>query len=145
MRSRAYRLIYFGLGAALIAVVLLGLVFGSPATDSDDRPDVLEGIYPNPSSQISGTDVLEVDVPPEYSVDLWVDFRGSGSSDANWVKIPASEISIIEGTGLHSWRPGPNRIFETWPAGNQRVLVRWDTTVGLPDPGEYQWSFRVTG
>ena len=145
MRSRAYRLIYFGLGAALISVVLLGLVFGSPATDSDDRPDVLEGIYPNPSSQISGTDVLEVDVPPEYSVDLWVDFRGSGSSDANWVQIPASEISIIEATGLHSWRPGPNRIFETWPAGNQRVLVRWDTTVGLPDPGEYQWTFRVTG
>jgi len=145
MRSRAYRLIYIGLGAALVAVVLLGLAFGSPETNGADRPEVLEGIYPSPSSQVSGNDVLEVDVPSEYAVDLWVDFRGSGSSDANWVQIPPSEISIIEPTGLHTWRPGPNRLFESWPAGNQRVLVRWDTTVGLPDPGEYQWTFRVAG
>lgn len=145
MRSPAYRLIYFGLGAALIGVVLLGFVFGNPDGDPGDRPDVLEAIYPSPGSQISGNDVLEVDVPPEYTADLWVDFRGSGSSDANWVQIPPTEISVTEATGLYSWRPGPNRTFEAWPAGQQRVLVRWDTTVGLPDPGEYEWTFRVAG
>ncbi len=145
MRSSSYRLIYFGLAAALLAVVLLGFVFGSPDNEAGDRPEVLEAIYPQPGSQVTNNDVFEVDVPPEYTVEMWVDFRGTGSSNANWVQIPASEITLVEPTGLHSWRPGPNRIFESWPTGNQQVLVRWDTVVGLPDPGEYQWTFRVSG
>lgn len=145
MRSSSYRLIYFGLGAALIAVLLLGLAFSNPDVEEAALPAVLEAVYPTPNSQISGSEPLEVDLPTGYNVELWVDFRGSGSSIANWVLIPETEVSVIEATGLVSWQPGPNRIFEDWPAGNQRVRVRWNRVVGLPDAGEFDWSFRVAG
>lgn len=145
MRSSSYRFIYLGLGAALIAVLLLGIAFANPQGGEAALPETLEAVYPLPSSQINGREPLEVDFPPGYAVELWVDFRGSGSSAANWVRIPPSEITVVEATGLVSWQPGPNRIFEDWPAGNQRVRVRWNRVVGLPEVGEYDWSFRVTG
>lgn len=145
MRSQSYRLIYFGLGAALLAVLLLGVAFGSPDGGDEPTPEVLERLYPEPGSQVPGNGPLEVDLPRGYEAELWVDFRGSGSNQANWVRIPESEVSVVEATGLYSWQPAPDRIFEEWPPGNQRVRVRWDTTVGLPDSGEYDWSFRVNG
>lgn len=145
MRSSSYRFIYLGLGAALIAIVLLGIAFGSPDSGGGERPEVLEQIYPEPGSRVTGLDPLEVDVPPEYVVSFWIDFRGTGSSEANWVRVPESEITVVAATGVHSWQPGPDRTFERWPVGNQRVRVEWDTTVGLADAGRYDWSFRVTG
>ncbi len=144
MGRAQYRLIYFGLAAALVAVIALGLAFANPDGEAAELPEALESIHPQPGSQVSSIDSFEVDLPVGYVAELWIDFRGSGSADANWVRIPDNEITFVEATGVHSWRPGPDRLLDSWQPGRQRVRVVWDTISGLPDAGAHEWAFRVT-
>lgn len=144
MPDRSYRAIYFGLAMTLVAVIAFGVAFGSPDSGSSGRPEVLEAITPSPGSQSHLLTPIEVDLPIGYEADLWIDFRGTSDNSANWFKLPANEVVYVEATGIYSWRPGPGRLMERWEPGNQRIRVTWDTTTGLPDPGEYDWSFRVS-
>lgn len=145
MPARSYRAIYAGLALALVAVVAFGLAFGSPDGGAGGRPEVLEAVSPPAGSQSHQFTPVEVDLPVGYEAVLWVDFRGQADNSANWFRIPADQVVIVEATGVHSWQPGPGRLLDNWEPGNQRIRVTWDTTTGLPDPGEYTWSFRVSG
>lgn len=145
MPARSYRAIYFGLAMALVAVVALGIAFGSPSGDGGGRPEVLEAVLPQAGSQSHQLARVEIDVPVGYEASLWIDFRGTADNSANWFRIPSDEIIYVEATGVYSWQPGPGQLIDRWEPGNQRVRVTWDTTTGLPDPGEYDWSFRVSG
>ncbi len=143
MSPSQYRYIYAGLGFALIAVIAFGWAFGRSDGSGPSRPDVIEGLSPLPGDQVPRQTPLEVDVPVGYELEMWIDFRGSGGAEANWVKIPASEIVHVPETGVYSWRPGLNRLLESWIPGEQRVRLIWNTTTGIPDPGRYEFSFRV--
>ena len=55
----------------------------------------------------------------------------------------AAEIEATPETGKYVWRPGDNTIIPEWTVGIHTVWVRWDRISGLPDPGEWRWSFRV--
>lgn len=145
MPARSDRAIYFGLAMALVAVVALGVAFGSPSGGDGGRPGVLETVLPSPGSQAQQLARMEVALPVGYAASLWIDFRGTADNSANWFRVPSAEIVLVEATGVYSWQPGPGQIIERWEPGNQRVRVTWDTTTGLPDPGEYEWSFRVSG
>lgn len=128
-----YRLIYLGLGLLLVVVVALGVAFGSPDTPGDDRPAQIEAVSPEPGETVLRQARLEVDVPAGYTVEIFVDgFR-----------VPEEELFIVEGTGVHSWQPGSETGVAEWSPGQHEVLVRWRTLSGLPDVGEYSWSFRV--
>lgn len=72
-----------------------------------------------------------VDVPVGYEIVLIVD---------NYI-IPSNEILFQDAIGLATWRPGPNKSFETWLAGKHTVVVQWSKTTGLPDVGEFSWIF----
>ncbi len=145
MPSRSYRAIYFGLTMALIAVVAFGIAFGSPDGGTSGLPEPLEAVDPPSGSQTHQLARIEVDVPVGYEADLWIDFRGNADNSANWFRVPADEVTVVEPTGVYSWQPGPGKILENWEPGTQRVRVTWDTTTGLPDPGGYDWSFRISG
>ncbi len=68
-----------------------------------------------------------------YTIEIYVDgFR-----------IPEDELFIVEGTGVYSWIPGPDKTILEWSPGRHEVLVRWETRSGLPDVGEYSWTFRA--
>ncbi len=72
-----------------------------------------------------------VDVPVGYEIVLIVD---------NYI-IPSQEILFQDAIGLATWRPGPNKSFESWTAGKHTVVVQWSKTTGLPDVGEFSWIF----
>ncbi|MFQ5966921.1 MAG: hypothetical protein ACE5MI_04840 [Acidimicrobiia bacterium] len=126
-----YRLIYTGLALALVAVVALGIAFGSIGGDAIPLPDPVESISPRPGDSVQRQSPIEVDMLPGYDLELFID----------GVEIPDAELVVVAATGVHSWRPGPNRLFEQWSRGEHAVRILWNTTVGLTDTGSYDWSF----
>ncbi len=128
-----YRRIYLALGLALIGVVILGIVFGSPDGAGVGRPQQIESISPEPGETVIRQTRIEVDVPPGYAIDLFVD----------GLLIPADEMFFVEGTGIYSWQPGGEKTIAELSPGQHEVLVRWRTVSGLPDIGEYSWTFRT--
>jgi hypothetical protein len=51
---------------------------------------------------------------------------------------------FVEGTGVYRWAPSPaNPTITEWSPGQHTVRVVWDKVSGFPDPGEYEWTFRV--
>jgi hypothetical protein len=133
MSARTYRLIYTALGVALVATVGIAIRFGSPAGESPILPAPLEAITPGDGEQVLRQAFLQIDLPVGYEIDLIVD----------GFQIPESEIGYVAGTGVFTWSPGAGRSFLEWSAGEHEVTVRWNTILGLADPGEHSWRFRV--
>ncbi len=132
MSDVKYRLVFAGLGLALVLVVLVGWLFGSPEGDPLVLPDALEQISPIPGSQVPLQTPIEVDVPVAYRIELFVDgFR-----------VPSGELRFVEGTGVYSFEPSRSAVI-AWGPGEHTVLVRWSKLGGLPDEGEFTWRFRT--
>lgn len=132
MDRTTYRRLMIGLGAAL-ALVVAFIWIVNPLGDEAALPTPLQDVFPPPGDTVVRQTVIEVDLPVGYEIELEVD----------GVRIPDSEVTLLEGTGIWTWGPGPGRLWEVWEGGDHTVTVRWDTTSGLPDPGQFTWSFRV--
>ncbi len=126
-------MIYAGLGFLTVAVLSLCFVFGRGG-DPLTLPAPLQGIYPNPYDAVPMQTGLEVDLEVGYAARIYV----------NGYPIPGSELSFSEGVGIYRWRPGDRSlIMDRWPVGEHTVRVEWEKTYGLPDVGEFTWTFRV--
>ncbi len=144
MTDRQYRLVFIGLGMLLLGVMGLGWALTGATTSDVTRPEIIESLSPEPDSQVPRQTSIDVDVPVDYRVEIWIDFRGSGDLAANWVRVPEAEVTVIEATGQYSWQPSAQgSLLRQWEPGQQRVRIVWDTRVGIPDPGVYEFSFRV--
>lgn len=144
MTRQQYRLIYLGLGLLLVGIVGIGWALTTSTSSDAVRSEVIEDLSPEPFSQAPRQVSIDVDIPVDYQLEIWIDFRGSGDLDANWVRVPPAEIIVIEATGEYSYRPLPGSPFlEEWAPGDQRVRLVWNTKTGIPDPGTYEFSFRV--
>lgn len=134
MDARTYRRIMIGSAAALVALVAAIWVI-NPLGDDAALPAPLEDVFPLPGDTVVRQTVVEVDLPAGYVIDLEID----------GIRIPSRELGLIEGTGLWSWGPGPDKLWEIWDGGEHTVTVRWDRVDGgRPDPGEFTWTFRIT-
>ena len=132
MRDSTYRLVYAGLGLVLVAVVALTVAFG-PSGDETGLPEPIERVFPLPNGAVIRQAVVEIDTQVGYDIDLFVDD----------VRISPAEIDFQTGTSIFTWRPGPGRFFESWEPGVHEIRVEYDRTFGLPDPGDFTWTFRV--
>lgn len=136
------RLVYGGLAALLLAVILVAVVLNQGTEAEGGRPEILETLEPAAGSLVPPQTKVVVALPIEYGIELFIEvFTADGPI---WVRIPDSEInSTLAPAGQYSWKPDPSHFIQEWGSGPQRMQVRWDTITGLPDPGEYTWSFRV--
>jgi hypothetical protein len=126
-----YRYIYLGLGLLGLAAVILGVVL---STDGDEttRPAALEAVSPEPGDLVPPQTGIVIDLPVGYAATLTVD---------GW---PITDVTFVEETGVHRWAPTPTHpVIQSWTPGEHTVVVTWDTYAGLPDPGSYEWTFRV--
>ena len=128
-----YRAVFVGLSLALVTVVALGIAFGSPDRPGPERPPQIEAVSPAPGETVVRQTRIEVDLLTGYTIDLFVD----------GFLIPIEELFFVEGTGVYSWQPGSDRVITGLSPGHHEVLIRWRTLSGLPDEGEYSWTFRV--
>jgi hypothetical protein len=128
-----YRLIYAGLGLVAIAAVALAIAFGGGG-ESTVLPEVVEAVIPSPGDAALGQAIVEVDLQPGFVAQIFID----------GFPVPASEVAFVEATGLHRWQPAPDSlIFDRWSPGEHEVRIVWDRIAGLPQPGEFTWTFRV--
>jgi len=126
-----YRLVYLGLGLLAIAAIAFGIAFNRSG-DELVLPDQIEAISPRPGDLVPPQTSVEVDLPVGYRADIFVD---------GW---QVEDAVFVEGTGVYRWTPSPESPTITeWSAGEHTVRVVWDKVSGLPDPGEFEWSFRV--
>ena len=131
MTKNTYRLIILSLTGLLIFTIYLGMSFYQQNNDSFVLPTPLENIYPLPNDQVPQQVSLEIDLPVGYELTLIVD---------NYI-IPENEIQYVEATGVYIWKPRINATFEQWSPGSHLIRISWDTISGLPDYGEYEWTF----
>ena len=108
-----YRYIYIGLGFLLVAAVSFGLAFGGNG-DPVVLPGPIESVSPAPG-----------DVVP---VQGWLMQCGQ----------------VFNARCVHRWAPSSsNPTINEWSPGEHTIRVVYDTVNGLPDPGEFEWTFRV--
>jgi hypothetical protein len=128
-----YRLIYAGLGLVVIAAVALAIAFGGGG-ESTELPEVVEALVPGPGDAALAQAIVEVDLQPGFAAQIFID----------GFPVPASEVAFVEATGLHRWQPTRGSlIFDRWSPGEHEVRIVWDRIAGLPQPGEFTWTFRV--
>jgi hypothetical protein len=126
-----YRLIYIGLGLVGLAAIALGLVFSTDGAAAD-LPESLESVSPQPGDLVPPQTTLEIDLEVGYAATILVD---------GW---PISDATFVEATGVYRWTPSPSSpTIQEWTPGEHTVSITWDTDTGFPNPGSYQWSFRV--
>ena len=131
MKKNTYRLIILSLTALLSLTIYFGISFYQNNNETKELPSVIENISPLPNDQVPQQASLEIDLPVGYELTLVVD---------NFI-IPSSEILYIEGTGVYVWNPGPNKTFEVWNPGKHEIKITWSRVTGLPDVGEFTWTF----
>ncbi len=125
-----------------VSVVAVGLAYGS-AGDKPSAPavpDVIESVRPGPGDLVPRQSSVEIDLKAGYGAELWVRLNPESGT---WQRVPSGEVTFIEGNGTLNWVPGSGRLLEEWPGGEHGLRVVWDTLTGLPDVGEYEWSFRT--
>ncbi len=127
-----YRIIFTLLGLALAAVAFAAIAF-APTGNPENVPAVVESYSPLNNATVLRQIDIDIDLPVNYEIQLVVD----------GITIPADEIDVIPETGMFSWRPDETTIIPEFTPGIHTVWVRWNRTTGLPDPGEWTWSFRV--
>lgn len=132
MSRTAYRVILLLLGLAFIAVVV-GTVLFAPSGSGGGYPVNLERVDPVDGSLVFGQPRVVVDLESGYRAALTIDD----------VPIPNEQVIWTEATGLHVFEPGPGMAVDAWTPGFHVVLAQWDRVSGLPDPGMFNWSFRV--
>lgn len=132
MNESRFRLVVLGLGLLLIAVIAIAVGF-SPSGSEVEIPDQIESLLPGPNQAFAPQVGLEIDMLAGYDIDLYVDGQ----------LVFDGEIDRIEPTGQFFWTPQEGQVIEVWSPGTHSVRITWDRTVGLPDPGSFEWSFRI--
>ena len=132
MAVNRYRLTFTLLGLALAAVAIGAIVF-APSGQPAEPPSIVEGYSPASEATVLRQTEIQIDLPVNYSITLVID----------GIAIPVDEVRTTPETGRFEWRPGDESIIPEFNPGIHTVWVRWDTVRGLPDPGEWTWSFRV--
>ncbi len=127
----SYRHIYLGLGLVAVAAIAFGIAF---ATEGDEiqLPGPVESVAPEPGHLVPPQTSIEIDLEVGYVAEIYVD---------NWL---VSDATYVEGTGVYRWTPSPtNPTINEWTSGEHTIRVVYDTVNGLPDPGDFSWTFRV--
>lgn len=126
-----YRFIYIGLGLVAIAVIAFGIAFsdgGEPVV----LPEPVEAVFPEPGDLVPFQTSVEVDLKTGYGATIYID---------GWL---VQDADFVEGTGTYRWSPTPtNPTINEWTPGEHTVRIVYDTVTGLPDTGEFEWTFRV--
>ena len=127
----SYRLIYIGLGLVGVAAVALGFLL---STEGEEvvLPEALESVSPSPGSLVPPQTSIEVDLEVGYEATIFID------------GFPVNNATFVDATGVYRWAPTPtDPVVTEWSPGEHTVRVVWDTYTGLPDPGSFEWTFRV--
>jgi hypothetical protein len=131
-----------------VAIVVIGLLvvlnLGIVALNNTDTniagrdplPVTIESISPERSELTGLIDTITVDLDNSLTGVLVVD----------GVEIPEDQLTHVTELGQVSFRPGPDKVFSRFRAGDNTVVVKyWGRTKARPaHPAGYGWTFRAS-
>jgi hypothetical protein len=92
----------------------------------------IEQLIPAKSSKILQQDEIGIDLQTGFSADLAV----------NGVPIPEDQVTRQSGLDTVLFQPGPDKVFEQWPAGQNCVVATfWANDVGPQQSKTQSWCF----
>lgn len=128
---------------AAMLVAFGALFLGVRATETGDedaatasRPDVVEHLIPRRGAEVLQQTEIGIDLGPGYE----------GALILNGTAIPTDELRLVPEQNQVFFAPGPDRTFETLPAGQSCVTaIVWKSANGRgPEDLSFQWCFDVT-
>lgn len=125
---------------AVLVVINLGIIL---LANSDTTPPTRKNL-PSDVESVRPEAGSVVRLQDEVSVDLRDGL--TGVLVINGVEIPEDQLQRVPAIGIVTFRPGIDKEFERWKAGDVGVRVLfWNATKDRPDdPGSYSWSFRAS-
>lgn len=132
MQPTRYRVMFLGLGVALILVVVFAVVF-APGGGEFELPRAVESISPGNGATVQRQIGLTIDMEVGYEIELFVD----------GVAIPRAEIGYSVQTGRYTWSPGVDKTFPEWSPGTHSIGITYQRLSGEIDAGQLSWVFRV--
>jgi hypothetical protein len=97
-----------------------------------ELPGPVEAVHPQPGDLVPIETAIEIVFEIGSSAVVYID---------GWL---FQDATFVEGTGVYRWSPTPsNPTINEWTPGEHTIRVVYDTVNGLPDPGEFEWTFRV--
>jgi len=92
----------------------------------------IEQLIPSKNAKILQQDQVGIDLQTGYSADLAV----------NGVPIPEDQVTRQSGLDTVLFQPGPDKVFEAWPAGQNCVVATfWANDVGPQESKTQSWCF----
>ena len=117
----------------VVAAVVFAVAFGGGGQPVN-LPEAVESLGPGPGDSVPAQAIIEVDLLPGLLAQIFID----------GFPVPQTEITFVEATGVHRWQPAVNSlVFDRWAPGQHEVRIVWDSLAGLPQPGEFTWTFRT--
>ena len=131
MTTTQYRLVYLGLGLALI-VVIGAAVFLLPSGEEASLPDAVESFSPGDRDTVLQPVRVVLDLQPNYDARFTID----------GIAIPTDDVDSIIETGRHQFEPGQGKAIERWEPGEHTVVATYIGPQQI-DVGTVVWTFRI--
>ena len=131
MTTTQYRLVYLGLGLALIAV-MGATVLLLPSGEETSLPDAVESFSPGDQDIVLQPVRVVLDLAANYDARFTID----------GIVIPTDQVDSIIETGRHQFEPGPGKAIERWIPGEHTVVATYIGPRQI-DVGTVVWTFRI--
>lgn len=118
----------------IVAVAIVAVYRNSATTATNLDGGKIERLIPTPGSKILQQDVIGIDLAPGYE----------GSLTLNGTPLPDDQITIIPQLNQVTFKPGPTKVFEQLPEGeNCLVATYWLSATGPTVTTSRSWCFTV--
>lgn len=124
---------WFALAAIAIVCIVLAARLGTSDTSQLDGGRI-QRLIPAPGAKILQQDDVGIDMAPGYEASLTL----------NGVALPLDQTVIVPPINQVTFKPGPGKVFEKLPAGQNCVLATyWETRFGPSVSSTRTWCFTV--
>lgn len=136
VRTRRFQprhLAYIALLAIAVVCVVIAAQLGTTDSTQLDGGRI-ERMIPTPGSKILQQDEIGIDMSPGYEATL----------SLNGVVLPLDQTSVIGPINQVTFKPGPGKVFEQLPAGQNCVTATyWQIAFGPEESSKRTWCFTV--
>lgn len=120
------------LAIAAVCFVIVSQLGTSGTTELDGGR--IQRLIPTPGSKILQQDIIGIDMAPGYEASL----------SLNGVPLPLDQTYVVPQINQTTFRAGPDKVFETLPAGqNCMIATYWQTAFGPAVSSSRTWCFTV--
>jgi hypothetical protein len=118
----------------VVAVAVFAVYRNSATVATNLDGGKIERLIPTPGSKVLQQETIGIDLAPGYE----------GSLTLNGTPLPDSEVTFVPQLNQITFKPGPNRIFEQLPPGdNCLIATYWESAFGPSVSTSRSWCFTV--